>query len=106
MAGIYCKAVFVEQWEELGMACESILAMDIVTANGELVHANEKENADLFWAARGSGGGFFGVVVNFYLKLYPLPKYRGMMMQVFHLKHLEEVYQWASETGPQHSCIC
>ena len=38
-----------------GPACCSILGMDIVTAEGELVHANESENADLFWAAAGLG---------------------------------------------------
>ena len=52
-----------------GPACCSILGMDIVTADGELVHANESENADLFWAARGSGPGFFGVVTRFHLGL-------------------------------------
>ena len=100
LGGYLLQGGFGWNGRKLGMACESILAMDIVTANGDMVHANETENADLFWAARGSGAGFFGVVVNFYLKLYPLPKYRGMMMHVFSLKHLEEVYRWAYETGP------
>jgi FAD/FMN-containing dehydrogenase len=58
-----------------GPACCSILGMDIVTADGELVHANESENADLFWAARGSGPGFFGVVTRFHLCLQPRPHY-------------------------------
>lgn len=84
-----------------GIACQSILAMDIVTADGELVHANEKENADLFWAARGSGPGFFGVVVKFYLKLYTLPPYRAIIAHDFAIKHLEDVYRWAYEVGPE-----
>ncbi|QQS28680.1 MAG: FAD-binding oxidoreductase [Sphingobacteriales bacterium] len=100
LGGYLLQGGFGWNGRKLGMACESISGMDIVTADGELVHANETENADLFWAARGSGSGFFGVVVNFYLKVYPLPKYRGMMMQVFHLKHLESVYNWAYEVGP------
>ena len=37
------------------------MAIDVVTADGELVHADERENADLLWAARGAGPGFFGV---------------------------------------------
>ncbi|MBX7181091.1 MAG: FAD-binding protein [Bacteroidia bacterium] len=85
---------------KMGIACQHIAAMDIVTASGELVHASEKENADLFWAARGSGPGFFGVVVAFYLKLFPLPAYRGVMIQNFRMAHLEEVYRWAHEVGP------
>jgi FAD/FMN-containing dehydrogenase len=84
-----------------GIACQSILGMDIVTAAGELVHANETENADLFWAARGSGPGFFGIVVKFYLKLYPLPPYRAIIVHDFAIKHLEDVYRWAYETGPE-----
>lgn len=83
-----------------GIACQSVLGMDIVTADGELVHANEVENADLFWAARGSGPGFFGIVVKFYLKLYPLPPYRAIIAHDFSIKHLEDVYRWAYEIGP------
>ena len=82
------------------MACESVLGLDIVTAEGELVHASENENADLYWAARGSGGGFFGVVVRFYLRIYKKPTYCGMMSHVFTMKHLEDVYRWAYEVGP------
>lgn len=85
---------------KLGIACQHILAMDIVTADGELVHANEKENADLFWAARGSGPGFFGIVVKFYLQLFPLPKYRGVIYQTFGMKDMEETYRWAHGIGP------
>ena len=44
-----------------GWACENVVAIDVVTADGELVHADETENADLLWAARGAGPGFFGV---------------------------------------------
>ena len=43
-----------------GMACEHVIGIDMVTADGEYLHASETENADLFWAARGSGGGFLG----------------------------------------------
>ncbi len=84
-----------------GIACQSILGMDIVTADGELIHASETENADLFWAARGSGPGFFGVVLKFYLKLYPLPPYRAIIAHDFAIKHLEDVYRWAYEVGPE-----
>lgn len=86
---------------KLGIACKSIIAMDIITASGELVHANEQENADLFWAARGSGAGFFGVVIKFYLQLYPLPKYRAIIAHDFSIKHLEDVYRWAYDIGPE-----
>ena len=40
-----------------GWACESIVGIDVVTADGREVYCSEAENADLFWAARGSGPG-------------------------------------------------
>ena len=49
------------------------MAIDVVTADGELVRASEDENADLFWAARGAGPGFFGVVTRFHLRTLPTP---------------------------------
>src|SRR5262245_47769874 len=56
-----------------GPACVSIRGMEVVTAEGELVHASDQENAELFWAARGAGPGFFGIVTRFELALYPRP---------------------------------
>lgn len=54
-----------------GLSCDNVLAAEVVTADGSLVRCDEKENPDLFWALRG-GGGNFGVVTEFELKLYPL----------------------------------
>ena len=100
LGGYLLQGGFAWNGRKLGMACESVLGLDIVTAEGELVHASENENADLYWAARGSGGGFFGVVVCFHLKLYKKPTYCGMMSHIFSMKHLEDVYRWAYEVGP------
>jgi hypothetical protein len=85
---------------KLGIACQHILAMDIVTADGVFIHANANQNADIFWAAKGSGPGFFGIVTKFYLNVFPLPKYRAVMAHYFSIKHLEDVYRWAHEVGP------
>jgi len=51
-----------------GWAAESIDAIQVVTASGDVAWCSEQENADLFWAARGSGPGFFGVVTAFRLR--------------------------------------
>ena len=54
-----------------GLAIDSLLEVDIVLADGRFVTANEKDNADLFWAVRG-GGGNFGVVTSFLFRLHPV----------------------------------
>jgi FAD/FMN-containing dehydrogenase len=54
-----------------GLACDNLLAVDIVTADGQLRTASADQNADLFWAVRG-GGGNFGVVVSFTYRLHPV----------------------------------
>lgn len=100
LGGYLLQGGFALNGRKLGIACESVVGIDVVTADGEFVHASETENADLFWAARGAGSGFFGVVVRFHLKLYLRPKYSGTMMQVFAMKHLEDVFNWAYEIGP------
>ncbi|MBD0329595.1 MAG: FAD-binding oxidoreductase [Thermoleophilia bacterium] len=56
---------------KFGLAADNLLAADLVTAGGELVRASEDENADLFWGIRG-GGGNFGVVTSFELRLHPV----------------------------------
>lgn len=40
-----------------GWACEKIIAVEVVTANGEILLCNEEQNKDLLWAARGAGPG-------------------------------------------------
>jgi FAD/FMN-containing dehydrogenase len=54
-----------------GLAIDALVSVEIVTADGRLIVASEKEHADLFWAVRG-GGGNFGVVTRFQFRLYPV----------------------------------
>ena len=54
-----------------GLACDNLIAADIVTADGQLRHINASENPDLLWAIRG-GGGNFGVVTSFEYLLHPV----------------------------------
>jgi hypothetical protein len=56
-----------------GLACNSVLAAEVVTADGRLVRANRHNEPDLFWALRG-GGGSFGVVTALEFELYGVPE--------------------------------
>src|SRR5574342_409623 len=52
-----------------GLTVDNLLAVDVVTANGDVLTANADEHSDLFWALRG-GGGNFGVVTSFEFRLH------------------------------------
>ena len=60
-------------WTErrFGFSIDNLLSAELVTANGELVTANDETNSDLFWALRG-GGGNYGVVTSLTFRAYPL----------------------------------
>jgi FAD/FMN-containing dehydrogenase len=78
-----------------GLAANSVLAVELVTADGSVVRADAVENTDLFWALRG-GGGSFGVVTALELRLFPIPDaYAGML--IWDLDRAEEVLEaWAA----------
>jgi FAD/FMN-containing dehydrogenase len=52
-----------------GLACDNVIAADLITADGRLLQVNAAENPDLLWAIRG-GGGNFGIVSSFEYRLH------------------------------------
>jgi len=56
---------------KFGLTIDTLLSVDLITADGEFVKASEDENADLFWGVRG-GGGNFGIATAFEFRLNPL----------------------------------
>jgi FAD/FMN-containing dehydrogenase len=64
---------------KFGLACDNLLAVELVTAAGEIIHANKDENPDLFWALHG-GGGNFGIVTAFTLRLHELSSVTAMLL--------------------------
>lgn len=59
-----------------GLAVDSVVSLDVVTADGVLHHTSADENADLFWAVQ-SGGGNFGIVTAISFYLYPVATLYG-----------------------------
>jgi len=78
-----------------GLTIDNLLAADLVLANGRFVIADERRNADLFWAIRG-GGGNFGVVTSFLFKAHRIhTDYAGPML--WELNQAPKVMKWYRE---------
>jgi len=87
---------------QLGLATNSVTAVELVIGDGSLVRASADENPALFWALRG-GGGSFGVVTALELRTFPISTaYAGMML--WDVAHAESVLrQWSAwaPTAPE-----
>lgn len=81
---------------KFGMAIDNLESIDIVTADGKLVHASAKENPELYWGARG-GSGNFGVVTNFEFKLHPMQRQVVAGKVVYPIAKAREVLTMWSE---------
>src|SRR5215218_1021723 len=61
---------------QLGLTCDSLVAVEVVTPNGDLIRASADENGELLWGLRG-GGGNFGVATSLEFDLHPLERVVG-----------------------------
>lgn len=82
-----------------GPACMSLAAVDLVTAEGESIHADPETNADYFWAARGAGPGFFGVVTRYYLRLQTMPAVMRATTAIYRMDDVDRVGPWLPEVA-------
>ena len=79
----------------LGPACESVIGVEVVTADGERRYCDADNDPELYWAARGSGPGFFAVVTAFHLRLYPRPGVTGSSLYIYPIEYADEIFSWA-----------
>lgn len=84
-----------------GVACHNVESVEVVLADGSLVTASLTENADIFWAARGAGPEFFGVVVAYRLRLHLLPQTIRTSLWTYRPDRVEAVEDWMSRTMRQ-----
>ena len=73
------------------VACYSITSADVILAGGRKVIASPDSHPDLYWAVRGVGPGFFGIVTRFELQLYPMPGAIYTSMYICPLDELQTV---------------
>ena len=73
---------------QFGLACDNLLEVELVAADGRVVTANEDENSELFWALHG-GSGNFGIATRLVFRLHTLPATTFALLA------------WPSEAGPE-----
>ena len=79
---------------KLGLAANSVTRVELVTGNGELVHADADTRPDLFWALRG-GGGNFGIVTGMEFTLHEISEvYAGALFFPFE-RAAEVLHAWS-----------
>ena len=102
IGGLTTAGGFGRVGRRFGLALDNVRSVDIVTADGRLLHASPDENEDLYWGVRG-GGGNFGIVTNFELQLHPMQRkvvggdilYPGSM-----IREVFEAYREFGMTAP------
>lgn len=78
-----------------GLACDNVVSVDVVTADGRLLTASAGENEDLFWGVRGAGANL-GIVTSFEYRLHPVGPVLGGMV-IYPLSKGKEVLRFFDE---------
>jgi FAD/FMN-containing dehydrogenase len=82
-----------------GLTIDNLLAAELVTADGELLHVDAETHPELFWAIRG-GGGNFGVATRFRYRLHPLDRVVGGMLLLPATAEVIEAFVAEAEAAP------
>lgn len=80
-----------------GLGCHNVESVEVVLADGSVRRASAVENPDVFWAVRGGGPAFFGIVTRYRLRLQPLPRVMKAALFTYPLARMAEVEAWMGE---------
>jgi FAD/FMN-containing dehydrogenase len=83
-----------------GLTIDSLLAAELVTADGQILEIDDERHPDLFWAIRG-GGGNFGVATRLKFRLHPLDGIIGGMLLLPATAQVITDFMAAAETAPE-----
>ena len=72
-----------------------------IRPNFERLYCDAEHHPDLYWAARGSGPGFFAVVTSFTLRIYPRPAVLGTCLYMYPIDVADEVFSWGRSISPE-----
>jgi FAD/FMN-containing dehydrogenase len=95
VAGVTLGGGFGWLTNKYGMSIDNLRAADVVTADGQLIHASEQHNSDLFWALRGAGANF-GIVTSLEFDLHPVGQIMGGMI-LYPMDQIVEVLKYYRE---------
>lgn len=87
IAGLTCGGGLGVLSRRHGLTSDTLRAVEMVTADGRIVRASRNENADLYWATRGGGGGNFGIITALTFDLVPVD---------MPFTHLEYQFPWTA----------
>ncbi|MFC9361964.1 FAD-binding oxidoreductase [Rhodococcus sp. NPDC057014] len=102
LGGVILGGGFGLLTRSMGMACDNLLAAEVVVADGarsaKVVEATEHSNSDLLWACRGGGGGNFGIATSYTLRLHELSNVTFLVARWTGHGHLGDVLRvWQHE---------
>ncbi|OQD86099.1 hypothetical protein PENANT_c008G08009 [Penicillium antarcticum] len=83
-----------------GWAADKLLAVEVVTAKGELLLCNKDQYQDLYWAARGAGPLFPAIATTFHLQLNPYPTGFRSSAYIYPAKMYREAFNWVQSVLP------
>lgn len=87
-----------------GLAIDNLIEVEMIDANGCLIKANKRENKDLFWALRGSGGGNFGICTSFKFITHPIKNvaYAYITWPLSDLQSIVKIWQLYTKPDANH----